>query len=85
MNMIRNSIFYTFKPFIPRQFQIYLRQQHAKYLRKKCTQIWPINPNLGNSPDGWKGWPNGKKFALVLTHDVDTQKGHDRSYRLLEL
>lgn len=85
MSMIRNRIFYTFKPFIPRQFQIYLRQQRAKYLRKKCTQIWPINPNSGKPPDGWKGWPNGKKFALVLTHDVDTAKGHEKSRQLMDV
>ena len=83
MNMNRNSIYYTLKPFIPRQFQIYLRQQRTKYLRKKCTQIWPINPNSGKPPDGWKGWPNGKKFALVLTHDVDTAKGHEKSRQLM--
>ena len=83
MNMNRNSIYYTLKPFIPRQFQIFLRQQRAKYLRKKCTQIWPINPNSGKPSDGWKGWPNGKKFALVLTHDVDTAKGHEKSRQLM--
>ena len=34
---------------------------------------------------GWKGWPNGKKFALVLSHDVDTQKGHDDIPKLMDL
>jgi hypothetical protein len=34
---------------------------------------------------GWKAWPEGKRFALVLTHDVDTQKGHDRCEMLLNI
>lgn len=34
---------------------------------------------------GWKEWPEGKQFALVLTHDVDTQKGHDNILQLVEL
>ena len=47
--------------------------------------IWPIDPGASRLPDNWNGWPEGKRFALVLTHDVDTQKGHDRCRSLLEL
>lgn len=36
-------------------------------------------------PPEWKGWKNGKQFALVLTHDVDTQKGFARLQNLMEL
>ncbi len=31
------------------------------------------------------GWPEGKKFALILTHDVDTQQGHDNCLQLAEM
>ena len=34
---------------------------------------------------GWKGWPKGKQFAFVLSHDVDTQKGHDDIPKLMDL
>ena len=37
--------------------------------------IWPIDKNAGKPPEGWTGWPDGKKFALVLTHDVETAEG----------
>jgi len=30
-------------------------------------------------------WPNGKKFALVLTHDVETAEGLDKCYQLAEI
>ena len=70
---------------IPRVLQIFLRRQIVLQKRKKNTQIWPIDRNAGNPPPGWRGWPSGKKFALVLTHDVDTQKGHDRCCKLMDL
>jgi hypothetical protein len=31
------------------------------------------------------GWPNGKKFALVLTHDVESAEGLDKCYQLAEI
>jgi peptidoglycan/xylan/chitin deacetylase (PgdA/CDA1 family) len=40
--------------------------------------VWPIDPKSSAPPENWTGWPEAKKFALVLTHDVETQKGHDR-------
>ena len=36
-------------------------------------------------PRGWPGWPNGKRFALVLTHDVEGCKGLSRVERLMNL
>ena len=28
-------------------------------------------PGSEQPPENWQGWPDGKKFALVLTHDPD--------------
>ncbi len=36
-------------------------------------------------PQGWAGWPGGKRFALVLTHDVDTARGAQRCRALASL
>ena len=83
--MFLTNIFYTIKPFIPRHLQIFLRCQIVRYKRKKYSHIWPIDPNAGTPPEGWQGWPDQKKFALVLSHDVDTQKGHDKCYELMEI
>ena len=47
--------------------------------------VWPIDPKAGSLPENWKGWPENKKFALVLSHDVDTQKGHDSCRKLMDL
>ncbi len=80
-----NKIFYTIKPLIPRRLQIFLRSQVIRYKRKKYSHIWPIDPNAGKPPKGWQGWPDNKKFALILSHDVDTLEGHDKCYQLMEI
>ena len=83
MYLIRT--FYTIKPLIPRRLQILLRQQIARYKRGKNSHIWPIDPSSEKQPEGWKGWPDNKKFALALSHDVDTKKGHDQCYQVMRL
>jgi hypothetical protein len=85
MNPIINQIFYTLKPLIPRSSQIALRRMIAKQKRRKYAHIWPINPNSATPPPGWPGWPGGKKFALVLSHDVDTRKGYKNVLKLADL
>ncbi|MDP1989720.1 MAG: hypothetical protein Q8K00_01755, partial [Syntrophales bacterium] len=36
-------------------------------------------------PEEWSGWPDGKKFALILTHDVETKEGLNKCNRLVEI
>ena len=52
---------------------------------KKYKEIWPIDEKIFKKPRGWRGWPDGKKFALILTHDVETGKGQDRCNDLIKL
>jgi hypothetical protein len=47
--------------------------------------IWPIDEAAGRKPNHWKGWPAQKKFALVLTHDVDTAKGQSKCKKLMQI
>ncbi len=51
----------------------------------KYRKLWPIDEKACASPAGWCGWPDGKKFALVITHDVDTETGHNRCLDLMKL
>ena len=83
--IIQNWIFYTIKPVIPRLLQIFARRQLVRYRRQRCAQIWPIDPNSAKPPEGWQGWPGGKQFALVLSHDVDSIKGYRNVLKLAEL
>ena len=79
------KLYYSLKPAIPRRLQICLRRQLARYKRRKYAHTWPIDPSSNQPPEGWTGWPNGKKFALLLCHDVDTKKGSDTCLNLAEI
>jgi peptidoglycan/xylan/chitin deacetylase (PgdA/CDA1 family) len=80
-----NKIFYTLKPFIPRNVQLLLRRKFVHYKRQKYSDIWPIDYSSAVPPDGWSGWPENNKFALIISHDVDTQKGHDACRKLMDI
>jgi len=76
------KFFYTLKPIIPRWLQLLIRRSIVRRRRKTFHHVWPINPKATSTPIGWAGWPEGKQFALILSHDVDTQKGHDACHQL---
>jgi glycosyltransferase involved in cell wall biosynthesis len=57
----------------------------AMRLRKQIGQVWPIMPGSERLPEKWPGWPEGKKFAFVLTHDVESKSGLSRCRSLMQL
>lgn len=77
--------YYQLKPLIPRRIQIMVRRAMILRKRSGCRNVWPIDEKSGVTPPGWCGWPGGKKFALVLTHDVDTAKGQVQCEQLMDL
>jgi glycosyltransferase involved in cell wall biosynthesis len=62
-----------------------VRRVAARRKRRLCSDIWPIDQSAGRPPEGWPGWPEGKKFAVVLTHDVEGPDGLEKVQRLAEL
>jgi hypothetical protein len=83
--MLCNRVYYSIKSLIPRTVQIALRRLLVTSKLRRYRSIWPIHPEAGTRPEGWIGWPENKKFALVLTHDVDTAKGEDRCLDLMKI
>jgi hypothetical protein len=79
------SVFYVLKPIMPRPLQIWLRRIIVRAKRKKHADKWPILETAAKKPQGWRGWPDSKNFAFILTHDVDTARGQERCYRLMEI
>ena len=57
----------------------------AARLRKQSGDVWPVIPGSERLPENWPGWPGGKKFAFVLTHDVESKAGVDRCRSLMQL
>lgn len=79
------NLYYFLKPMLPKNFRIRVRQWHAQALLSRHATTWPIDEAAGTTPAHWPGWPAGKQFAFVLTHDVESTRGIQRIPQLLEL
>src|ERR1700730_10370169 len=83
--MLFNKAYYLLKPVIPWALRTALRRRWARARRNAYADVWPIDEKAGAIPPGWPGWPGGKRFALILTHDVEGNKGLSRVERLMNL
>ena len=80
-----NNVYFRLKPFLPWRVRIALRRLRAGYKRANSAKVWPIDEQAGAAPPNWPGWPDGKRFALVLTHDVEGAKGLSRVQQLMNM
>ncbi|MFZ3105723.1 MAG: hypothetical protein WA096_13600, partial [Smithella sp.] len=83
--MYANKYYYFLKKFLPRPVQLSLRRMLIQRKLSSHKDIWPIDPNAAAPPINWTGWPEDKKFALVLTHDVETKKGLEKCRALMDI
>lgn len=79
------NLYYSLKPMVPRDLRIRARQWRAQTLLANHSATWPIDEAAGTPPPHWPGWPDGKQFAFVLTHDVEGIRGVQRIPDLLAL
>ena len=77
--------YYHIKPFIPQGFRWTMRRMRTPSILRRSVGSWPINETAARPPDGWQGWPENKQFALVLTHDVESNAGLQQVRDLAEL
>jgi hypothetical protein len=83
--------YYLARPMLPRAVQLRLRREFTRLQGKSSFPGWPIEDNLHNFytwlfslvTDLAGGpvpfidlWPGGRSWALVLTHDVETDVGY---------
>jgi hypothetical protein len=83
--------YYAARPAIPRAVQIALRKAFSRVQRTASFPRWPIETSLhdlhewlfaqvvalAGGPVPWLDlWPDGRSWALVLTHDVETSTGY---------
>jgi glycosyltransferase involved in cell wall biosynthesis len=78
-----NQLYYTIKPIVPWQVRMMVRRWLASRKRIRSAEVWPIMPGSERAPANWRGWPNGKQFALVLTHDIEGQSGLNKCSNLV--
>ena len=83
--ILRNKIYYRVKPFVPQFLRTAVRRRFALRLRERVEDSWPIMPGSEQPPEEWAGWPEGRKFAFVLTHDVEGEVGLRKCRQLMEI
>ena len=85
MNALQKQAYYLIRPLIPRTLLVLARQLWIRSRLPASRPVWPVDESCGRAPDGWRGWPDGRRFALILTHDVDTSEGCAQAERLARL
>ncbi|MBV8274426.1 MAG: hypothetical protein JO170_04070 [Verrucomicrobia bacterium] len=83
--MLRNWLYYEIKPLVPWFVRIEIRRRFAARQRERHKDTWPIMPGSERPPEDWTGWPDGKQFAFILTHDVEGKEGLPKCWPLMEL
>jgi hypothetical protein len=83
--------YYAARPLVPRPVQLRLRRSFTRVQGKSSFPGWPIDDslhdfyswlfalatNLADRPVPFIDlWPGGRSWALVLTHDVETELGY---------
>jgi len=77
--------YYHIKPFLPLRLRWAIRRYRIPTILRRNADVWPILESAAIKPHGWKGWPDGKSFALVFTHDVESAAGLGKIRNLAEL
>jgi len=79
------NAYYLLRPAIPQLVRFSIRHLVAVPVKAACAGSWPVHLASAAAPRGWPGWPDGKTFAVVLTHDVEGFAGLNRCIQLAEL
>lgn len=82
---LRNQLYYLLRPYIAQSHRLRIRSWFASRTRAKSQDAWPILRGSEQPPPGWQGWPEGKRTAFVITHDVEGPEGLKRVKPLAEL
>jgi hypothetical protein len=85
------QLYYRARPLLPRSVQLRLRRGFTGVQRRASFPRWPVEPALhdlqalllglladmaGEPLPRIASWPDGHSWALVLTHDVETDVGY---------
>jgi len=77
--------YYLLKPYLPISVRWAVRRVRIPSILRGNADSWPIDESASGRPANWQGWPDGKKFTLVFTHDVESDTGLHNVRKLAEL
>jgi peptidoglycan/xylan/chitin deacetylase (PgdA/CDA1 family) len=93
--------YYALKPMLPRAMQLALRRLYARRQAKREFPAWPIETlRVDQLEDRFRVqlkttgaervpfvnfWPERRRFAFILTHDVEGPRGVENIPRVLEI
>ncbi|HEY3755576.1 MAG TPA: hypothetical protein VGL42_05460 [Opitutaceae bacterium] len=83
--MLTRDLYYQLKPHSPWRLRLAARRFIARRKLDSIADRWPISPVAGTVPVGWRGWPEEREFAFVITHDVEGPEGVAKCRKLAEL
>jgi hypothetical protein len=84
--------YYLIRPAVPRPVQLVTRSLFSRFQGARAFPHWPLETALhdlydwlfrlvtevAGAPVPWlSSWPDGHRWALVLTHDVETASGYE--------
>jgi peptidoglycan/xylan/chitin deacetylase (PgdA/CDA1 family) len=94
-------LYYNLKPFLPRPLILIMRQFYQPLAKSSFSLGWPVENRyalflweVGRQIMALTGrtcltftpfWPAGNRFAVVLTHDIETVHGQDFVRRVADL
>lgn len=95
------GLYYAVKPFVPAWLRLAARRVYARRQATRKFPAWPIEPLLVNRlEDRLRSalaesaspqvpfvnfWPDGRRFAVILTHDLEGPAGIENIPRVLEV
>ena len=94
-----HMLYYFLKAFLPKGLTRHLRNVYQKNVKVEDPYRWPLDERYvgfiyslarlihleASRPLRYLSfWPNGKRFAFILTHDVETEEGFDNILRIID-
>lgn len=77
--------YFRIRTLFPQAVRMAVRRSFARRSLRLNSGSWPINPLADRPPDWWAGWPDDRKFAFVITHDVEGTKGMNRCHQVAKM
>jgi hypothetical protein len=98
---LSRRIYYLFRPILPLGVRRHLQRHHLRGWNKLPFPRWPVDTTVDSLlkrllalalkskgvdriPFIWF-WPDGASASAIMTHDVETERGRQRCYEMMDM